>query len=150
MTFGMWVRCRANHIFHIFKNFELEGFCQAEMFLHSALICAVSCPVLIAVRHLILLICKARAVLFFWSVCLTSSKHFSVNFCTLIGSSVFLNCGVCHLCPSKASALMFGYARFSKQPHGMLYLDGKMRICFLFVALSTTWVKLRNLKYFCN
>lgn len=120
------------------------------MFLYSALIGAVSCPVLIAVRHLILLICKAWTVLFFWSVYLTSSKHFSLNFCTLIWSSVFLNCGVCHPCSSKASALMFGYTRFSRQPHGMLYLDGKIRIFFLFVALPITWVRLRDLKYFYN
>lgn len=84
-------------------------------------------------------------------VCLSDLiKRFSVNFCTLVWNSVFLNCGMCHPCPSKASALLFGYAGFSKQPHAVLYLEGKMRICFLFVALLTSWVKLRNLKYLYN
>lgn len=147
----MWERCRTKHLFCIFKtSIELEGFFQAGMFLYSALICAVSCPVLIAVRCLIVLLFKTWAVLFFWCVCLTSSECFSVNFCTLVWSSVFLNCGVCHPHPSKATALMFGYARFSKQPHGLLYLEGKMRICSFFFALLTTWVKLRNLKYLYN
>lgn len=119
------------------------------MFLYSTPIYAVSCPVPIAVRCLIVLLCKTWAVLFFWCVCLTSSECFLVKFCTLVWSSV-LNCGVCHPHPSKATALMFGYARFSKQPHGMLYLEGKMRIFFLFVALLTTWVKLRSLKCLYN
>lgn len=129
----------------IFSKFltELEGFFQAGMFLYSTLICAVSCPVLIAVRCLILLLCKAWAVLFFWCVCLNSSKHFSVNFCPLISGSLLLNCEVFHPCLSKASALMLGYARFSKL-HSMLCLEGKMRISFLFVALLTPCL-LRNL-----
>lgn len=140
----MWQRCRAKHFPHIFKiSYWIRELFQAGIFLYSTLICAVSCPVLIAVRCLILLLCKAWAVLFFWCVCLTSSKHFSVNFCTLISSSVLLNCGVCHPCPSKSSALMLGYARFSNL-RGMLYLEGKMRICFLFVA-SQLLVCLRNL-----